>query len=300
MIQLCRHILPSGVLCTQAAVKETLYCRHHSAVKQTVAASKLPPKLYGIHVPLPLAFPEDRAAVQMNYFLVMQALNDRRIDSCTANSLNRLLKGCAENLRAGSLAGAEKERAVQRVVRTPEGEEIAPPRLVLEEDEAEPVHDEECLCPQCAERFHGAAPELHHAECGCGLCEETSDQGSAVSDRNFEDQDFGDGEAGSLNPVPRTARAEKLYTVERAHSTHVDSYEEVRQKYAARCEARERAAEAGVELPPEEPLSSPKIESEGERRYKAIMEQVEKNKQIANEIWERRFAHEEEEQTGGR
>ena len=37
MIHLCRHILPGGKLCEQAAVKDTLFCRHHSAVKAALA-----------------------------------------------------------------------------------------------------------------------------------------------------------------------------------------------------------------------------------------------------------------------
>ncbi|MGC2606638.1 MAG: hypothetical protein WA419_13905, partial [Silvibacterium sp.] len=68
MIQLCRHILPAGVICNQSAVKGTLFCRHHSALKTAIAQCKPAPDPYGIHKPIPFVFPEDHAAIQLNLF----------------------------------------------------------------------------------------------------------------------------------------------------------------------------------------------------------------------------------------
>jgi hypothetical protein len=302
MIQLCRHLLHSGQSCQGAALKGTRFCRHHQQLKRALAPR--PAQQPYTHQPLPFVFPEDRAALQLNYFLLLQALTEGKIDTRKAGTMAYILQGCSANLNKGPLVEPNPQNAVQNVILTPEGEEIAPPRTVLEQDEAEPVHNETCSCQKCAEQYRGAPPEQHHPDCQCGLCEESSDQNDSVQGSALSDQDeskqkagsrgLGDQEAGSLNPAPRTAHAEKLYTLERAPAPHNDSYEEVRKKYEARRAARERAAQAGTEPPPDEPVHPSELEDEAERRYQAIMEQVEKNKQIANDIWERRFAHEDE------
>ncbi|MGC2545608.1 MAG: hypothetical protein WA426_07160, partial [Silvibacterium sp.] len=162
MIQLCRHILPAGVICNQSAVKGTLFCRHHAALKTAVAQCKPAPDPYGIHKPIPFVFPEDRAAIQLNLFMVLQALNDKSIDNRTANTMNRLLKSCEHNLGRTPLAGESKENAVQRVILTPDGEEIAPPREALEEGENPPLHHKGCPCQKCAEQYRNAPAEQHH------------------------------------------------------------------------------------------------------------------------------------------
>ena len=94
----------------------------------------------------------------------------------------------------------------------------------------------------------------------------------------------------------RTASAQKLYNkeltrdpankelnvIDYLYGDHIRKYEA---QYAARAAA---AIREGLEPPPHEPFAVNKIELESEKRYKATMEQVEKNKQIAKEIWERR------------
>ncbi len=70
MNQLCRHILPAGRHCTQPAVHATLYCRHHQVIKRALAQVEPKPDPYGIYKPLPFVFPEDRAALQINFMLV--------------------------------------------------------------------------------------------------------------------------------------------------------------------------------------------------------------------------------------
>ena len=303
MIQLCRHILPAGVICNQSAVKGTLFCRHHAALKTAVAQCKPAPDPYGIHKPIAFVFPEDHAAIQLNYFMVLQALNDKSIDNRTANTMNRLLRSCEHNLGQTPLAGESKENTVQRIILTPEGEEIAPPREALEEGENPPLHHKGCPCRKCAEQYRDATPEQHHANCQCGMCSEPSDQRSAISDQAGKESDqrsaFGD--QAALNPVLRTASAQKLYNkeltrdpankelnvIDYLYGDHIRKYEA---QYAARAAA---AIREGLEPPPHEPFTTNKIELEGEKRYKATMEQVEKNKQIANEIWERRFGKEE-------
>ena len=299
MIQLCRHILPAGVICNQSAVKGTLFCRHHAALKTAIAQCKPAPDPYGIHKPIPFVFPEDRAAIQLNLFMVLQALNDKSIDNRTANTMNRLLKSCEHNLGQTPLAGESKENTVQRVILTPDGEEIAPPREALEEGENPPLHHKGCPCQKCAEQYRDAQPEQHHANCQCGLCEDSPSRHTRFAQDTDSSSRLQQSEAEGS--AVKTASAERLYAkeltrdpankelnvIDYLYGDHIRKYEA---QYAARAAA---AIREGLEPPPHEPFTTSKIELEGEKRYKATMEQVEKNKQIAKEIWERRFGKEE-------
>jgi len=324
MIQLCRHILPSGVLCKQAAVRETLYCRHHQTVKAAVAQCKPAPSPYGIFEPLAFAFPEDRAALQINYFAVLQALNDKRIDNRTANTMNRLLRSCEANLSHGPLAESKRENAVQRVILTTDGEEIAPPREVLEEDEEPPVHGEACPCLKCAEEYRDAAPEQHHANCKCGLCEaedfassdtrcapeRDAEEDSSRQTRFAQKTDATPSEAGfaektaavmqseavreaeALQPVVRAAVRGKLCDREPGKDVACDEdteespYKKVIREYYARQDAI-AAGKIPAPVPdPNQPVP------EGIRRYNETMAEVERNKQAAQKSWEQFVARE--------
>jgi hypothetical protein len=191
MYRLCRHIFHEGRHCKGPAVDGSPFCRHHGAVRTILAQNPPTPDPYGIYKPLPLVFPEDRAAVQTNLFLVLQAFNDRKLDFRSANFMTYNLQVAMANLGKTPLVAPD---AVQRVILTPEGDEIAPPRETLEPGES-PLHHKDCPCQRCAEQFRGAPPEQHHADCRCGLCEparaqgaapraqETSDQRSAINDQ---------------------------------------------------------------------------------------------------------------------
>src|ERR1700758_4241172 len=172
MIELCRHIKPEGTACKGPAVRGTNFCRHHQLIRKTLDKVKPPIENNGVYKPLPFLFPEDRSAIQTNVFLVINAFNRRRIDAKAASVMIYGLQVCLSNLNKGPLAQADAENAVQRVILTPEGDEIAPPREKLEQDES-PIHYKDCPCQRCAEQFRGAAPEQHHADCKCGLCEPT-------------------------------------------------------------------------------------------------------------------------------
>ena len=80
-------------------------------------------------------------------------------------------------------------RAVSRVILTPEGDEIAPPVEILEDNEAEPIHHKRCPCLLCAEKYRNQPPEEHHPACQCGLCEE--DEGSELSEQGTQRQGSG-------------------------------------------------------------------------------------------------------------
>jgi hypothetical protein len=110
MIDLCRYILQGGKQCEQAAIKGEYYCRHHQFVRKAVAEATPQADPYAARKPLPFVFPEDRAAVQINYFLVLQAINDGRLDQKTANLMIRLLRACDANLKKGPLNEQESDQ----------------------------------------------------------------------------------------------------------------------------------------------------------------------------------------------
>ena len=176
MIQLCRHILPGGKLCDQASVKDTLYCRHHGAVKAALEREQAVPDPELGHTPLALVYPEDKAAIQLNLFLVLEALNQKRIDVRTANAMNRLLRACEQNLRTGTLVEPNRDKVAQQVVTLPNGDEVAMPREAMEAiDDPEEMHGMGCLCGPCTEKSQKMPKERHHAACRCGACKPGAD-----------------------------------------------------------------------------------------------------------------------------
>jgi hypothetical protein len=243
MSQLCRHILPAGHRCTQPAVNSTLYCRHHQVIKLTLAKVAPTPDPYGIHTPLPFVFSEDRAALQLNYSIVIAALNDKRIDLKTANAFNRLFRSCEINLRKGPLHEPHCDKKsepratrrnpnekwlvddedsdpqqdhggmVQVVILTPEREEIAPACEVFQEGTES--HGEVCPCQRCAEQFRNAPPEPHHHECQCGHCQKETEQSPSITDNGGHSEQREESAvpqltttmgAPSLTPAPAVAR----------------------------------------------------------------------------------------------
>lgn len=171
MYSLCRHIMPSSKPCGSPALKGTLFCYNHTKVRSTLAKVEPRSDPSGAHQPLPFVFPEDRAALQLNYSVVVNALNDQRINLQTANAFNRIFRSCEINLSRGPLT--DPDHAVHDVVLTPEGEEISLPHNALEPSEA---HGEECPCQQCVENFRNAPKEEHHSDCRCEEEPDASEQ----------------------------------------------------------------------------------------------------------------------------
>jgi hypothetical protein len=302
MLQLCRHIFPAGRACQAPAIHGTYFCRHHGQVKVAIARAAQPTP-YGTYRPLTFAYPEDHDAIQLNLFVVLQALNDRKIDNPTANTMNRLLRSCELNLNkklaTETAAKNATKNTVQRVILTPEGDEIAPPREALEDGEAAPLHHKACPCQQCAEQYRNAAPEQHHADCQCGLCEVGDQETATENGCPISQRDVGENGDVGENAV-RVAPAQKLYaqhlTVDPANKevdVYTYLYGDHLKKYEAQYAARARAAiEAGIEPPPYEPFATNKVELECLKQEKIRNEQIEKNKQIAEEAWQRYVARE--------
>jgi hypothetical protein len=280
MIAFCRHILNGGVLCQQAAIKGTHLCRHHGVVKTTLAVARRPAP-YGVPQPLPFVLPEDRASIQLNYLLVLEALNDQKIDNRTANTMNRILRSCEMNLSKGPLIPSDHARTARRVILTPEGEEIGQPREGLEEGESTLIHRKECPCQRCAEEFREAAPEQHHANCKCGLCEEVGADSAVrtASARKLLEKDLVVGPEDTHSSLDRF-----LYG---------DAIAEHEAQYAERVQA---AREAGVDPPAYEPWDKSKYVPEGIRLYKERMAEIERNKQAARESFKKLYPNDPEEE----
>ena len=202
MVALCRHIKPSNTRCGSPAVHGQLYCFHHRTIKIVTRPRRRSPNDFTYIIPF--RFAEDRTAIQLNLHLINQALMEGRIDVRTANAYTNNQRIALSNLRLGPLAETNKDNAIRRVILTPEGDEIAPPREVLEKDES-PLHYKDCPCQRCAEQFRGAPPEQHHADCKCGLCEPATQLKSvilsAAKDLRFRTQPMV-GSSISYSPSP--------------------------------------------------------------------------------------------------
>jgi len=126
-VPLCTHVKPSGATCGSPAVSGTTLCYHHSAVKTALArVVPLDQVPYGAHAPIPFVFPEDRASLQINFFLLLKAFNEKRIDQRTATIMHRMLRSMSANLGAKPLT---EDRA----------EATAPPTTAPVADPIEPV-----------------------------------------------------------------------------------------------------------------------------------------------------------------
>jgi hypothetical protein len=157
-----------------------------------------------------LEFPEDPAAILTNIYRVTNMLVRGQIDRPTANSVTYGMQVCLSALNGkplfdpataapsrahdsgddseesnGSESSTPLSRPVHRVILTPDGDEIAPPVQILEDNEAEPIHHKGCPCLECAEKFRNQPPEEHHANCQCGLCEE-HDEGTEHREQGSE------------------------------------------------------------------------------------------------------------------
>ncbi len=107
----CTHVKTNGEVCGSPAVSGTEFCYHHSAVKTALSRPEGKASFEGF-APIPFVFPEDRASMQINFFLLLQAFNEQRIDQKTYRLMLSLLKAMAKNLgKTGSLVEASNEAA---------------------------------------------------------------------------------------------------------------------------------------------------------------------------------------------
>ncbi|MGH9587524.1 MAG: hypothetical protein ACRD3F_11270 [Acidobacteriaceae bacterium] len=109
----CTHVKTNGKVCGSPAVSGTAFCYHHAAVK--AALGKVQPNSRagnGVFAPIPFVFPEDRASMQINFFLLLQAFNEGRIDLKHFKAMMSMLKSMAANLgKSGSLTEEREQKS---------------------------------------------------------------------------------------------------------------------------------------------------------------------------------------------
>ena len=161
----CTHIKTNGEVCGSPAVSGTDLCYHHSAVKTALSKphEKAP---YEGFAPIPFVFPEDRASMQINFFLLLQAFNEQRIDRRTYNCFLSLLRAMAKNLgKTGSLVDEPRDQkgseptSQKRDPSASSGQVVGHPRKSKQEqaeDEEDPFADLHGL-PE--EQFNAAVRE---------------------------------------------------------------------------------------------------------------------------------------------
>ena len=139
-----------------------------------------------VYPPIELEYPEDRVSIQTNLYRIADALARGRAERSTATALLYAMQVCQTNLgkrplieapqasrpsesqdrsqcgsqneRTDQPAGRHALRTVQRIILTPDGDEIAPPMEILEDNEAEPIHHRLCPCLLCAEKYRNQSP----------------------------------------------------------------------------------------------------------------------------------------------
>ncbi|MGI0134688.1 MAG: hypothetical protein ACREBW_07005, partial [Candidatus Micrarchaeaceae archaeon] len=109
-VALCTHIKANGIPCGSPAVTGIELCYHHSTVKAALGKVQKGPAR--VATPIPFVFAEDRTSMQINFFLLLEAFNEQRIDLRTYNALLGLLRLMAKNLgKSGSLVDDREETA---------------------------------------------------------------------------------------------------------------------------------------------------------------------------------------------
>jgi hypothetical protein len=101
----CTHVKTNGEVCGSPAMSGTELCYHHSTVKSALGNwTPAGQVAYGEFTAIPFIFPEDRASLQIDYFLLFQALKEERVERRAAEVLFRMLKAMATNLgKSGTL-----------------------------------------------------------------------------------------------------------------------------------------------------------------------------------------------------
>jgi len=105
---LCSHVKTNGTTCGSPAVSGATLCYHHSTLKTSLREGQQ--AACGSNAPIPFLFPEDRASLQINFFLLLQAFNQKQVDLRTYRAMLSMLKAMAANLgKSGSLVEGSGE-----------------------------------------------------------------------------------------------------------------------------------------------------------------------------------------------
>ncbi|MGP8252817.1 MAG: hypothetical protein ACLQHF_12335 [Terracidiphilus sp.] len=139
MYAACRHIKPTGLRCQSPAMRGHAFCyfhaKAHGITRNSARANLL----------LPMA--EEHAAVQMAVHQIIQALLAKQIDAKEAGVMLYGIQIASQTLK---VEFSDPPDSVPTAVRSSEGEELAPPLCVEEDDDDEDSPD----CSRCAHRHN--------------------------------------------------------------------------------------------------------------------------------------------------
>jgi hypothetical protein len=146
----CTHVKTNGEVCGSPAVSGTELCYHHAAVKTALAKATQGAAPYEDFAPIPFLFPEDRASMQINFFLLLQAFNEQRVDQKIFRLMLSMLKAMAANLgKSGSLVESSEPTSQKRDVGHPQvaasGEKISVQASASAEVFPGPIAPESCF-----------------------------------------------------------------------------------------------------------------------------------------------------------
>ena len=106
MYPVCTLIKSDGTRCGSPAVTGTNFCFHHIGGRLPKPKTEIRTETPLDSTPLKFVYPDSYAAIQHNLFLVVEALDEGKIDNRTANTYNRLFRACELNLRKCEAANA--------------------------------------------------------------------------------------------------------------------------------------------------------------------------------------------------
>ena len=125
--------MPNGVCCHSPALRGTYFCYFHTRLHRQAAKQSR-----GQVEPLKISLIEDRCAMQVAVAQIMNALTSKTINSREAGILLYALQIASQNVPHNP--NILQVNAVKSVTLSPEGEELAPERVVCS-----PGND----CPNC-------------------------------------------------------------------------------------------------------------------------------------------------------
>lgn len=116
MVQVCRHIKPSGERCKSPAMRDHSFCYFHARVH--TRTKKIDPR------DLTFPVPEDFAAIQESIAKVLDAIVNESIDSKQSAQILRGLQLAMQTIPRKPASPAD---SVQEVTLSKRGDELAPP-----------------------------------------------------------------------------------------------------------------------------------------------------------------------------
>jgi len=165
MYKVCRHIRTSGGRCRAAALHNENFCYYHLSQRRHSITLQLPPL-------------EDRSSIQIAVSRVLASLAAGLIDRRDAGMYLYGIQIAATNLR-GSINEIEPEEDTRRLVLTRNHDEIAESETILEEDDDNFRHKDDCTCDACNST---ETDTPHHPNCHCTQCHLFAEEQQTTSD----------------------------------------------------------------------------------------------------------------------